>query len=296
MKFDIKHHSQRFIYKIFRLLKLHYISSKVRPDTHLFFYLVHLADKILSPRKRPSQELYKVLYLTRFGNAPLFKLDTEKPIALDSDDHIWPRGTIADNSSNYKFNLKLYNFFRFRHDLKLLDLGCSGGGLVRSIIDDGYMAIGIEGSDISKKLRSAEWDTCIHHLFTADITTTFRLTNTKGMNLYFQCISAWEVLEHISQDKLPVLFSNIYNHLADDGIFVGSIDMTPDGNPITGAIYHQTLKPEVWWLEQFKQAGLEPVSINPFERLDYVRGHGQGLKDWDANEKEGFHVVLKKVN
>jgi hypothetical protein len=92
------------------------------------------------------------------------------------------------------------------------------------------------------------------------------------------------------------LFSNIYNHLADDGIFVGSIDMTPDGNPITGAIYHQTLKPEVWWLEQFKQAGLEPVSINPFERLDYVRGHGQGLKDWDANEKEGFHVVLKKVN
>ena len=292
---NFKFKLQRLLYRAFRRLKRHYLTHPVRIDTRLFFFLVDIADKLMSPRKQFSQTFWKQLYFLRFGVLPLFKVESNKTVAEDSHDHQWPRGTIADNSINQRFNLKLYDYFQSRYDLRILDLGCSGGGFVRSFIEDGYTAIGLEGSDASKKLRSAEWETCRHHLFTSDITAPFSITDVNGNAMTFHCITQWEVLEHIPEDKLDVLFDNIKRHLADDGIFVGSIDMAPDGNPITGAIYHVTLKSESWWLNRFAMAGLVPVSKNPFNTLDYVRGHGMGLKDWDPADGDGFHVVLKKA-
>ena len=165
---------------------------------------------------------------------------------------------------------------------------------MRSVLEDGHTALGLEGSDASKKIRSAEWDTCPHHLFTCDITAPFLITDISGKAMTFHCITQWEVLEHIPEDKIDIVIDNIQCHLAVDGIFVASIDMTPDGNPITGAIYHVTLKPESWWLARFAKAGLVPVVNHHFNKRDYVRGHGMGLKDWDPDDGDGFHVVLKK--
>lgn len=293
----LKHQIQRIIYRIFRRIKRHYLTHPVRPDTRLYFFSVDIADKVMSPRIKVDpvvKSVWKQLYFLRYGNQPLFKVDTNKAVARDSHDHQWPRGTLADNSTNPRFNLKLYDYFDNRNDLCVLDLGCSGGGFVRSFLEDGYTAIGLEGSDASKKLRSAEWETCRHHLFTTDITAPFSITDDKGKALSFHCITQWEVLEHIPEDKLDVLFNNIKRHLADDGIFVGSVDMAPDGNPITGAVYHVTLKSESWWLARFAKAGLVPVSNHPFNTLDYVRGHGMGLKDWDPADLDGFHFVIKK--
>lgn len=291
---NIKHHFQRVIYRLFRRLKRHYLTHPVRLDTRLFFFLVDIADKVLSPRTRGSQSVWKQLYFLRFGVLPLFRVETDKPVAKDSHDQQWPRGTIADNSTNPRFNLKLYHYFDNRSDLRVLDLGCSGGGFVRSFLEDGYTAIGLEGSDASKTLRSAEWETCRHHLFTSDITVPFSISDFCGKGMSFHCITQWEVLEHIPADKLDVLFDNIKRHLTDDGIFVASIDMAPDGNPITGAVYHVTLESETWWLARFAKAGLVPVPNHQFNTLDYVRGHGMGLKDWDPADRDGFHVVLKK--
>lgn len=291
----VKHKLQRILYSIFRKSKKHYLSHPVRFDTFLFFGLVDLADKIMSPRQRESQSVWKQLYFVRYGTKPLYSVDTDKPVASDSHDHKWPRGTIADNSINPRFNLKLYDYFDYRNDLRVLDLGCSGGGFVRSFLEDGFIAIGLEGSDESKKLRSAEWDTCPHHLFTCDITSSFRVRDLNGSQVKFHCITQWEVLEHIPEESLDILFENIRSHLTDDGIFVASIDMAQDGNPITGATYHVTLKPREWWLSKFSDAGLIPVLSHNFETTDYVRGHGMGLKDWDPADGEGFHVVLKKA-
>jgi hypothetical protein len=167
---------------------------------------------------------------------------------------------------------------------------------VRSFLEDGYTAIGLEGSDASKRLRSAEWDTCRHHLFTADITARFSISDKSGSGVDFHCITAWEVLEHIPQDKLDHLLDKISRHLAEEGIFVGSIDMAPDGNPMAGTVYHVTLQSERLWLERFAKAGLVPVPDHHFDTIDYVRGHGQGLKDWDPGDGDGFHVVLKRAS
>jgi 2-polyprenyl-3-methyl-5-hydroxy-6-metoxy-1,4-benzoquinol methylase len=241
-----------------------------------------------------ERRLWKAIYFQRFGTAGLYRLETARSVALESDDHKWPRGTAYNNSSNRAFNLKLYAFFNFRTDLRVLDLGCSGGGFVKSILEDGYTAVGVEGSDFSRKLRSGEWDTCPHHLLTCDITSRFDIQELTGTPVRFHCITAWEVLEHISTVRLPNLVENIERHLAADGIFVGSVDTAPDANPVTGAIYHVTLQPKSWWLEQFGRAGLVEWTNHPFETSDYVRGHGMGLADWDPADGCGFHLVLRR--
>jgi hypothetical protein len=143
-------------------------------------------------------------------------------------------------------------------------------------------------------LRSGEWDTCPHHLLTCDITSRFDLKDSAGAPVRFHCITAWEVLEHIPTASLQGLIENIGRHLESDGIFVGSVDTAPDANPVKGAVYHVTLQPKSWWLEQFGRAGLVEWTGHPFQTIDYVRGHGMGFADWDPADGNGFHLVLRR--
>jgi SAM-dependent methyltransferase len=268
--------------------------------THAFMALKSGADRLLShrhlaPRQAEFNRLWKAIYLARYGYARPFSLHSDRPVALDSADHQWPRGSILNSSVNRQFNLKLYDYFRRRADLCVLDIGCAGGGFVRSILDDGYDAVGIEGSDVSQRLRSGEWDTIPYHLFTADATSPFSFRRSDGQSVLFDCITAWEVLEHIPEAKLPAFIANVTTNLAPGGIFVASIALFPDGDPLTGAVYHVTLQSPDWWLDQFARFGLWPVATPPFETADFVRGHGRGLQDWDPAEGDGFHVVLQRT-
>ena len=121
-----------------------------------------------------------------------------------------------------------------------------GGRFVKSLLDDGHTAVGLEVSDWSKKLRSGERDVCPHYLLACDITSRSQMTDRSGGAITFQCITALEVLEHIPADLLPALIDNIGRHLTPDGIFVASVDTDPDANSITGPIYHATLQPMHW--------------------------------------------------
>lgn len=295
----IQHRLERFAYRHYRATNAYLMTKPVGPFTRFFYSLRARLQTFRSSRKlthldKLENNLWKAAYFQRFGTKQLYALETERPVAIDSADHKWPRGTIYDSNTNRNFNLKLYAFMGYRPDLHLMDLGCAGGGLVKSIIADGYTGVGLEGSDASKKLRSGEWDTCPHHLFTADITSRFQLRDMSGAPVKFHCITAWEVLEHIPTDRLPGLIDNIERHLTPDGIFVASVDTLPDGNPVVGATYHVTLRPKEWWLEQFGKAGLVEASRHPFTTKDYVRGHGMGLADWDPADGYGFHLLLKR--
>jgi SAM-dependent methyltransferase len=290
---------KRPIYRVYRKLKRHFLRVGPTPTAKLFFFALGIANRMMS-RNRPPTEyqrletmVRKMTYLQRFGTQPLFDVLTEKPVAIDSADHKWPRGTLHDNSMNRNFNLKAYSCFKFKPDFKLLDLGCAGGGLVRSVLDDGYTAVGLEGSDISRKLRSGEWDTCIHHLFTCDLTVPFEIRDRDGKPVLFDVITCWDVLEHIPTEKIPVLLQNVRKHLAPGGLFVGSVDMTPDGDPMTGAVYHLTVKPKDWWMTTFQDQQFVEEKVHPFEVPDYVRGNGTTLKDWDPADGEGCHLVMR---
>jgi len=120
-------------------------------------------------------------------------------VAIETTDHQLPSGAIRGSTTHPDFNRALRKLLcgtKFR----LLDLGCAGGGLVRSFLQEGVEAIGIEGSDHPRRMGLGEWNRCPLHLFTYDITEPFQLEFATNEIVQFDVITAWEVLEHIPEE------------------------------------------------------------------------------------------------
>jgi len=208
----------------------------------------------------------------------VYKVDAEKPVATDSPDHLNVWGTARDNSTNHRFNDKAFLLFG-RRRLRVMDLGCSGGGFVRSMLDDGHDAIGIEGSDYSARTRRAEWRAIPERLFTADVSEPFVVAK-EHEQAEFDLITAWELLEHLREESFKVFCSNVLRHLSRNGLFIASVCTSPD------AQWHQTVRPRTWWLEMFDRFGLEnhPEIVQWFGS-QFVRGRRFGAPC-------SFHVAL----
>jgi SAM-dependent methyltransferase len=201
-------------------------------------------------------------------------IETEKPIAYDSPDHLQPHGTAVNNTTNPRFNQKLFRMIPPPR-VRLLDIGCSGGGLVKSILDDGGFAVGVEGSDYSLEHKRAEWATIPSHLFTADATEPFQLSEIdesgRKTPLTFNVITAWEFFEHIPEQGLAPIVKNILNHLAPGGIVLASIATYPD--VVNGVVLHQTIHMRPWWVKTFARLGLErQEEIEKYFGFDMVNG------------------------
>src|SRR3954470_23753409 len=112
------------------------------------------------------------------SSTPALKITVtaEREIAYESADHLVPWGTGRGNFTNQRFNDKLYKLWPVGTFLKVMDMGCAGGGFVRNCLDDGCIAVGLEGSDYSKRLRRAEWRIIPEYLFTCDITKDFEIS------------------------------------------------------------------------------------------------------------------------
>ncbi len=215
-----------------------------------------------------------------------FKLDCTKPVAVDSPDHLAPRGTKNDNSRNRLFNRKLERLMN-RRPLRVLDFGCAGGGFVKDCLDDGHIAVGLEGSDYSKRLARAEWGTIPQHLFTCDITATFTLAEGDAPEpALFDVITGWEFMEHIAPEKIAAVAGNALRHLAPGGIVIFSIADFPDSDG--GVDYHQTVQPYVWWVNTFAALGLaHHPELSDYFGHDWIRGMYQG--------SQSFHLVMTRA-
>jgi hypothetical protein len=178
---------------------------------------------------------------------PQITIETEHPIAVDSLDHKQPLGSRIDNSSSRAFNRKLFELIPAK-DVRLLDLGCSGGGFVRSILDAGGFAVGIEGSDFSMVRKRAEWGTIPQYLFTADATKPFTLRNCTPEPLQFNVVTGWEFWEHIPEACIAGVVENIVLHCAPGACFIGSISSNVEP-------HHCTAKPRQWWIDRFARCG-----------------------------------------
>ncbi len=220
-----------------------------------------------------------------------FKVVTDYPVALDSPDHINPLGTRMDNSRAKGFNEKVYELFNNRKPLKIMDLGCAGGGMVEDFVKDGHDAIGLEGSNYNLKHQRACWATISANLFTCDVSHRFQVYSKDkdpsefGHHLEqewfkskFNVITGWEFMEHILPIKLPMVCANVKRHLHDDGIFVCSIPLgKEDNNP-----WHQCQKDFAWWKHLFDMVGLKAESDkleDTWEPHQYVRGT-PGTHNW----------------
>jgi 2-polyprenyl-3-methyl-5-hydroxy-6-metoxy-1,4-benzoquinol methylase len=229
------------------------------------------------------------------GRLDVPTLETSHPVAVESNDTRFPRGAKNDNSICPRFNHKLCDLFGRRRGLRVLDLGCAGGGFVRSLIDDGNFAVGLEGSDFPKLNQAGEWGTIPHHLHTCDITKPFTLRDGAGRPLLFDAITAWELMEHIPEDGLPVLLDNIDRHLAADGLLLFSIATFVDKDDHLGVTWHVTVKSREWWVERFRQAGFGVAEQDLIGKDDWLRGAGNCRGDWHEDQDMGFHLVLRRT-
>jgi SAM-dependent methyltransferase len=225
-----------------------------------------------------------------------YELITDFPVAIQSNDHLHPRGTKYDNTRHPRFVAACEKQFSNKQ-LSFLDLGCAGGGLVYDFLHRGHHAIGLEGSDFSKINQRAEWRVIPNNLYTCDITKPFLIKNlSKDCNAQFDIISMWEVLEHILEADQPVMFKNIYDHLATGGYFVGSIAMHDD--IFEGVSFHPTLHDPIWWKERFKDLGFNLMDNKFLTFGDNCRGVSNGPFDSNfmENPQMGFHFVAQKIS
>ena len=203
-------------------------------------------------------------------------LKTEFPVAFESPDHLVPWGTANDNSSNKKFVLFMDGLISRQvgaGEKRFLDVGCSGGQLVKDFLDLGWTAVGLEGSDFSQKFKRANWPRLGgKNLFTCDVTKPFDL-RLDGQPAQFHLITAWEVLEHIPPNDLESLFRTISSLLAPGGYFVASTSVAPDVHD--GIDLHQTKMTNAQWNEwiQAHAAELKHVDLGlkyyQFVRFSY---------------------------
>lgn len=225
------------------------------------------------------------------------KLETEYPVAYESNDHIVPHGTIRDDTRYPRFIHACEMYFKDMDKLAFADLGCSSGGIVLDALLRGHEAVGLEGSDESFMQQRAHWRVIPKNLFTCDVTKPFTLKKD-GIRKEFDVISAWEMLEHIGESDLDILLKNIKEHLKIGGIFVGSIANWEDIDEKTGVNWHVNLHPYEWWSEKFKKFGFEIIT-EKFSPHDMARGtynppHCYELPAESYDPKKDFYIVAKK--
>ena len=203
-------------------------------------------------------------------------LYTDFPIAYESKDHIVPHGTANDNLHSINF----VNIIKEKlgSDIKYLDLGCAGGGLIFDFLSNNILAAGIDGSDYSKKNKRANWgNSTAEYLFTADITKPFYFkeyinkTEFKDEDrVLFSLITSFDVLEHMHNVKeLQNVIKNIHDNLKPGGYTLHSIANFPDEG------YHHILEDEVWWINIFERNGFIREEI--CEKHNYARSSTYNL-------------------
>lgn len=193
-----------------------------------------------------------------------FYVDTEYPVAKDSLDYLTPSGARMDNTVNLRFNRKLLRLFGDRQ-VAIMDIGCAGGGMVKSFIDMGKIAVGIEGSDYNKRRKEREWRTIPEYLFTADATKPFTVHTGEHVPYQFDVVTAWEFWEHIPEQGIPGVIDNIHRHLKPLGLLIGTIN--------TKKILHHVTRQNVeWWIKLFENSGFDySVDLYDFFTPDWLR-------------------------
>jgi len=220
---------------------------------------------------------YFVMPFRRAGRvqpAGSFSRETQYPVAFSSPDHLAPKGTAVNNSTNKKFVLYMDAKLHREHGpqtLRMMDLGCAGGQTIADFMTLRWQGVGLEGSDFSLKHRRANWAQLANtHLFTCDITKPFQM-KFDGKPVRFHLITAWEVMEHIGTPDLDHVFANICAHLEPGGYFIASTTETSDIHE--GLELHQTRWTNPQWQEyvarRFPDLEYSDVGLKIYQYVRY---------------------------
>ena len=161
---------------------------------------------------------------------------------------------------------------------------------MKDCIEDGHMAIGLEGSDHSKKIKRAEWATIPDFLFTCDVRERFdvflSVHHGEKTRVWFDAVTSWDVLEHIEEEKLPAISDNVRRHLKGNGLWLLSI--SPNEDLINGINLHRIMREKTWWIEKFSKLGfIHNEGFVKYFNTQFVRGPKYFAPD-------SFHLVLSR--
>lgn len=199
----------------------------------------------------------------------MITVETNFPLAIDSDDHKYPEGVYLDNNVNMGFIEGIEQYYKGRK-IDFMDLGCAGGGLVCVMNQRGHNGVGLEGSDTCLNLNQEfadkantlpagyfNWQAFGNKvLFTCDVTKRYQVYED-GIPLQFDLITCWDVMEHFYPDQIDPFLRQVYNHLKPGGIFVASIALFDSGrHPMLEHVddapddinYHKSVYDADWWI------------------------------------------------
>lgn len=157
-------------------------------------------------------------------------------------DRYWKSNKTSKNTWSYGINIvdNLISNYSFK---TVLDAGCGSGDVVRYLLEKGYEAKGVELSgDVLKNFSS--------DLLKKGIVQKGSLTSLPFKDNSFDVIFSSEVLEHISEEDIPVVISEFYR-VAKKVVFL-TISLRPSSSFNK---YHITLKDRSWWESKFEKAG-----------------------------------------
>ena len=258
------------------------------------YSLTHQVDQFQKFYIEAIPKILNLLDEPAFNASKALQLNTDYPIAVQSNDHIDPDSTTEGVSRPTLFVQDCIRVLGTK--MITLDLGSGAAGLVYEFAMNQIVAVGIDGSDFCRINGIGFWPLLRNNLFTCDITKPFSFVSAGASELCeFDLITSWEVLEHIGESDLPALFANIRRHLAQHGYFIGSISMLEYDNG-AGIPYHVTIKPPEWWRQRFLENGLVILDSHPFIEKLFCRGNGPRYQDYHnyaRHPEDGFLFVAK---
>lgn len=224
-----------------------------------------------------------------------FELVNERNLAFDSNDFQEPESTTEGMGDASWFIYEIEKLIT-KKQISFLDIGCGSGALPFQFLKNGHFSVGLDGSDFCKNSKKGYW---IYNdlLKTCDVTKNFHI-EINNETRKFDIVTMWEVFEHIPEDQIKSVLSNVFENLEQDGFFIGSISKLEYSNPKTGNVYHVTLMDFSWWKEKFEESGFIMIDL-PIPPLSCFRGVGNRYQDphsYIDNPETGFHFCAIKAS
>ncbi len=121
------------------------------------------------------------------------------------------------------------------HPQSVLDLGCNTGGWLRSFINAGITALGVDGSGVKAA-------------FEHDLREPFKL------GYQFDLVLCLEVAEHLPEESADVLVDSAIRHARQAVIWSAA-------TPGQGGWQHLNEQPHAYWVEKFASRGWEGKAL-----------------------------------
>ncbi len=177
----------------------------------------------------------------------------------------------GDGAKNEEFNRKVFTLIG--PNGSILDIGCGCGEAVVDFIDNGHLAVGVDGYKLWQKYKCGGWGKYPKNFFQTDVGHFFYVKHYKedwlstiDNHVVFDLIMSWECFEHVKTDDIDKLMVNIDRHSKLGTYFIGSVSIVEEG------YVHRTLHKRGWWLKKFHTIGFEEVKgLDEYFGNDLVR-------------------------